>query len=445
MIKKILFKIIKKSIDLNQERVIFYLIYIYLVLYNKKIPKKTCSYALSFEKSRFDKDVEAIERFTSIEIIKMPLKVSTSLGEYFIPEKLRSQKTYHINSLESDFIAKKNFENFLDKIAPLFQKKLNVESIIVGNFDYWENQEWTKAFNKINIKTYCIYRESYSWDSRIKWIESLYKSYKNKIPEMQICVFGEQSKDWLKNVPALNDSKIYVTGCPRTDFHHFEIQKKKDVDRKLIILFDYYGQNYNDSLSKCSHHEFIFEDNRNKLCLICEQTFYDISAEVTLKFIQLSSKPEFGEYKFIIKTKEDIYSKRLLKDFGENISPESNLQITSSLDFNTILSSSKVIIGSFRSTAIVESFLSSASIVLPNWDDQKNVMIDNYKDLDSLNIFKIKNSNEFEDSIRNILKSSYNLNLDIKNRLSLVEYGLHKLDGNASKRFEKVYLDTLNI
>ena len=44
---------------------------------------------------------------------------------------------------------------------------------------------------------------------------------------MQICVFGEQSKDWLKNVPALNDSKIYVTGCPRTDFHHFEIQKRK--------------------------------------------------------------------------------------------------------------------------------------------------------------------------------------------------------------------------
>ena len=72
------------------------------------------------------------------------------------------------------------------------------------------------------------------------------------------------------------------------------------------MLFDYFGQNYGDDVNICSHHNFKFVDLNTKFCISCEETFFDISAEVIKKFIILSSLSALENFDFVIKTKEKI-------------------------------------------------------------------------------------------------------------------------------------------
>ena len=69
MFRKILDFQISRYKNYGKTKTLFYLIYIYLIFYNKLIPKKSETYALSFEKSRFDDDIEAIKKYSSVNII----------------------------------------------------------------------------------------------------------------------------------------------------------------------------------------------------------------------------------------------------------------------------------------------------------------------------------------------------------------------------------------
>ena len=66
---------------------------------------------------------------------------------------------------------------------------------------------------------------------------------------------------------------------------------------------------------------------------------------------------------------------------------------------------SKVIIEwKFQSTAVIESMLSEATIILPNWDKQVDPMLDTCDKLETLNVVKIKLKNDFENIIIDIFK-----------------------------------------
>ena len=422
-------------------RFISLMIYLYLSFYNKTLIKKNKKYFLSFEKSRFNLDINATKEFSSINVLNIPLKMSTTLGQNFLPKFLQSQKNYHMTNEDGHNRAKKEYYNFLLDLISQLSSKFNIGGLIVGNFDYWEHQEWSKASHEFDIPTFCLYRESYSWDAKIFWRKNLYKNFINQIPKMEICVFGNQAKQWLKDIPALSNSNFYVTGSPRTDYHYLNC-KNKDKNNKskdLIVLFDFYGQNYGDNIEICSHHNFKFVDLNTKFCLICNKSFSDISAEVTNKFISLSKLPDLKQYKFIIKTKEPYYSKVVNETFGEILNKSNNIIVTSSLDFENIILNSKIIVGSFRSTAIAESFISKASIVLPYWDNQKNKSLDNINDGLETNLYKLEKREAFENTFLEIIKNSVETNDEsIHKRLELINEGLYKIDGLSSKRFEDV-------
>ena len=113
--------------------------------------------------------------------------------------------------------------------------------------------------------------------------------------------------------------------------------------------------------------------------------------------------------------------------------------MTSSLDFENIILNSKIIVGSFRSTAIAESFISKASIVLPYWDNQKNKSLDNINDGLETNLYKLEKREAFENTFLEIIKNSVETNDEsIHKRLELINEGLYKIDGLSSKRFEDV-------
>ena len=442
MLRKILNFQIGRYKNYGKTKTLFYLIYIYLIFYNKLIPKKSETYALSFEKSRFDDDIEAIKKYSSVNIIKIPLKVSVTLASYFLPKHLHSQKNYHMTTNENDYSFKEQYKEFLLLIVSLLMEKIQVDALIVGNFDYWEHQEWTNAFNEFQISTFCIYRESYSWKSKITWRKKLYSDFNNLIPKMEICVFGNQSKEWLENLPCLVNANFHIIGAPRTDFHFYNIKNSniKKENKNKVVLFDYFGQNYGDDVSICSHHNFKFVDLNTKFCISCEETFFDISAEVIKKFIVLSSLSTLENFDFVIKTKEKFYSDFIMKQFNKELSQNKNITISDNIDFKEILLESKVIIGSFRSTAIIEAMLSEATIILPNWDKQIDPMLDTYSKLETLNVFKIKQKNDFENIIIDILENYRKTdNNKVSKRLQLIEEGLYKLDGKSSKRFEELY------
>ena len=441
MIRKIINFCIDRYKVNGETKLLSLLIFIYLIFYNKTLINKKAKYFLSFEKSRFNLDIEAIQEFSSINILKIPLKMSTTLGKNFLPKFLQSQKNYHITNDAMHVEAKEDYFGFVNEIITNLLKKINIGGLIVGNFDYWEHQEWTKACLNFNIPTICLYRESYSWDAKILWRENLYKNFIHSIPKMEICVFGNQAKNWMENIPVLSNANFHITGSPRTDYHYLnsKIKNNENKFKNLIVLFDYFGQNYGDNVSSCSHHNFKFKDVNIKYCLMCEEDFEDISGEVTSKFISLSSMPELSKYRFVIKTKESYYSKFIKSAFKDELEKTNNIEISNSLNFKDILLDSKIIIGSFRSTAIAESFVSNASIILPYWDNQKNTELDKADNTESLNLYKIKKSDDFEKFFLKILKNNKQFNRELKERrLELINEGLFKIDGLSSKRFEEV-------
>ena len=441
MIRKIINYYIARYKVHGSTKLVSFMILIYLAFYNKTLLKKDTKYFLSFEKSRFNLDIEAIKEFSSISILKIPLKMSTTLGENFLPKFLQSQKNYHMSNDAKHLEAKEDYFVFVYKIINDLLKKFNISGLIVGNFDYWEHQEWTKACLRFKIPTICLYRESYSWDAKILWRENLYKKFIHPIPKMEICVFGNQAKNWMKNIPVLSSANFYITGSPRTDYHHFNSQNKygKNRSKNLIVLFDYFGQNYGDNVAICSHHKFKYKDINTKHCLMCEEDFYDISGEVTSKFISLSAMKELSSYRFIIKTKEQYYSDFIKTTFEENLKKSNNIEISNSFNFKDILRDSKIIIGSFRSTAIAESFISEASIVLPYWDNQKNSVLDKVDNTQNINLHKVNKSGDFESILLNLLENNNQFNRElIERRLELINEGLYKIDGLSSKRFEEV-------
>ena len=145
------------------------------------------------------------------------------------------------------------------------------------------------------------------------------------------------------------------------------------------------------------------------------------------------------KFKFIIKTKNKSYTTFLEDTFAKELENTVNMSITNELSFYNILSRSKIIVGNIRSTAVVESFISNARIILPLWDNQKNSMLDNKSNLGSLGIKKIINSENFEKYVSDSINSKEKISQDaVKERMEIIEDGIFKIDGLSSKRVQNI-------
>ena len=141
---------------------------------------------------------------------------------------------------------------------------------------------------------------------------------------------------------------------------------------------------------------------------------------------------------FIIKTKESYYSDQINATFKSDLEKSNNVHVTSSLDFKNILLDSKVIIGSFRSTAIAESFISDASIVLPYWDKPINPALEGLDNYENLNLYKITQMEDFNNIVLDIIKNNkHTSNEVVSKRLELINELLYKIDGFSSEDSKK--------
>ena len=72
MIRKIVNFYITRYKSHGNANLIALMIYLYLILYNKRLIDKKSKYFLSFEKSRFNLDIDAMKEFSSVKILKFP-------------------------------------------------------------------------------------------------------------------------------------------------------------------------------------------------------------------------------------------------------------------------------------------------------------------------------------------------------------------------------------
>ncbi len=77
-----------------------------------------------------------------------------------LSEELHCQIEYHFYNDIKSTKQKNKIEKLFLKILPYLVKKLNINVILVKNFDYFEHQDLCKAAKKINLKVAVIYFES---------------------------------------------------------------------------------------------------------------------------------------------------------------------------------------------------------------------------------------------------------------------------------------------
>ena len=195
------------------------------------------------------------------------------------------------------------------------------------------------------------------------------------------------------------------------------LDQKKENERELVVLFDFISQKYSSSVTPI---------------------------EVLTEFINLSNNTK--NYKFLIKTKEEVYKKALLEKISKIGIPYNNLIIQSDYKFENILNEAKLIIGYMRSTVMLESMIAKVPIILPIWGDlfDEDREIKNDENTAG-HIFKITKKEDFQITIKNLLSmENIKINEDfLKTREKYIYKNLYKIDGKSSERLANLIKDSI--
>jgi hypothetical protein len=390
---------------------------IYLIKKNNKDCKKSEFNILVFEKPRFVSDIYMLNKYSEASSLILPINLSVLLGKIFLPEEIRGQKKYHKKTSTANQKKKLQYRSFLRIILPRIFNKLNIKSIVVGNLDYWEHQEWSWACKDLEIPTIVLYRESVGWEERNILLEKHYSNLDYKVPIDKLVVFGPETKKWMDRTNLINKNNIVFTGAPRTDSYYYEASKYKNIkDKKLIVLFDFISEKYSSSVTP---------------------------VEVLEEFVKLANNHPNND--FLIKTKEDIYKSVLLEKIQELDLSTNNISIDSYYSFENVLKNAKIIIGYMRSTVMIESMIANAHIALPVWGD----LVDEDKEITEIEnnigkIHKVKNRKELIPTIEKIISTKETVipNEAFNIRDKYIYKNLYKIDGKSSERFFNVIKNT---
>ncbi len=416
MIKKYIFNSLRvfliMLVKLNLTNMISFFLISHIKKYNKKNNTDRPS-ILIFEKPRFINDVVQIDKYSDFNPIVLKMKISVILGKIFLPTEIRGQHKYHKFTSEINNSKKNKYRLFLSKILPLLFKELNIKAIVTGNMDYWEHQEWSWAAKDLGVPTVVLYRESVGWKDRNIKLQNHYSTLDYQLPISKLAVFGPETKTWIVNTGLVKKENIIVTGAPRTDAYHEYSKTLSFKDTKnLVVLFDFISEKYSSSTTPL---------------------------EVLEMFINISNK--VNNYKFLIKTKEDIYKKVLIKKIETLRLPTDNIIIESNVDFKDVLRYSKLIIGYMRSTAMLESMLAKCALILPVWGDLTDED-DEILDIESQRggVYKIKKRDEFESTIQELLNKNGGKKFEnfeeIRNKY--IYKNLYKIDGKSHYRLAEL-------
>ena len=376
--------------------------------------------ALVIEKSGFDIDLLPLQKSQNINLYLFPANLLMTIVQSVLSEELHCQIEYHFYNDIKSTKQKNKIEKLFLKILPYLVKKLNINVILVKNFDYFEHQDLCKAAKKINLKVAVIYCESVTTKYSANSFTEV-KSIKEEIdfPFDLILVSGPDGKNLLIENSVCTENQVAITGYCRTDVIHNSFKDRGSHKQNLVVLFD-----------------FGFEDI----------VFYSDDGYGAPK-LAYSATEEFGKlsknfknkYKFVIKTRTNKNTKKVydhLKKFGIN---DDDITVTGSLKMEEVVNNAKLVIG-YTSTTTLELFGTDIPFVLPYWFEAKQNSEEGNSFFESMHnpsYIPAESSGEYIEIITNILNDNLKTSdpeLLSNHRKNFIYNYLYYIDGKASQR-----------
>ncbi len=422
--KKTIYKIFFQLISiLKIQFILIYLSYFFLKLKTKKRyinNSQNRINALVVDKAGFDTDLLPLQSTQKINLFLFPENWLMTIVKSFLDEKLHCQIEYHFHDDELSIKQKNKLESIFINILKYLQNKLDINVILVKNFDYFEHQDLCKAAKKLNLKIVVIYCESVTTEfSANSFTEAKSIKKRVKFPFDLILVSGPNGKNLLVQNEVCNENEIVVTGYCRTDVIYNTSLENITKNRDLVVLFDF------------GFEDFLFYDEDG-------YGAPKLAYSVTEEFGKLS-KNFLNEYKFVIKTRtnenvEKVY--QYLKNFNVK---KSDITVTGNLTMREVVKRAKLVVG-YTSTTTLELLGTNLPFIVPYWfEAQQNTESGNsfFDDKNHPGYIKTNDKKEFNKTVTAILSNKYNLeNIDelSTSRKKLIYNNLFSIDGKASQR-----------
>ena len=434
-IKKIIIHLIKKKKDL----ILFYIVFLYYFLknINQVIFKKGQPLIIAVDRPRFNLDANEIKKNNKIRLIVVSRKIFYFIGSIFINKHYQFQSSYHFKD-ERDIelwnetigaIHKSNHEpipnfeinknlieenklklySYYEYLFKRYLDKLNINSFLISNIDYWEVQEFSRVLRKNNVKVAALYRESVGSKKQVEYLRKFYKSKSFKdLPIDKIFVFGQNAKKIFQDTNFISNSDIHSIGIPRIDSYK---KYNKNLTKNMVTIFNFSLPSY--KLQKTSIE--------------------------TLEVVNKISKI-YPKYKFLIKTKTNKETKEL-KSMGI-IDNFSNIEISDKTKMKTIIEKSKIIIGT-NTTAVIETLFLDAFFIYPSWNidegGSENLIVDNTLDRNQFIICDSKL--DFEERLTTQLEAEVLISNDeFQLRSDIISQNIEDFSFNSSEKLVDILL-----
>jgi len=401
-----------------------------LTLFTKKIINrnaKNFKNILILPKSGGREDIYASynEEQNSSIIYELPRAEIKNLYNFFV----KSQKVTNYSYFHDDptiIREKENYFNFLKKIIFYFKKFYKINLIINFNFTYKEEVELARASIDQNVKFVSLQKESQASDGKRLVNEKIYNKSIKKYNGSCIIVYNEDEKRNIVNSGIIDESKVFVVGCPRIDYS-FNIKKKiKDIKKKINLV--YYCIQTGVSLPI---YEGIFRTEGvhniekfdwSKLARLTEVTLSDFATKNSSKVNTI----------FKTKTGMEDQVQRIKKlDL-------SNIDVIYSNTGHHLLEIADVVVA-FNSTIIFEAIAAGVPVIVPtlNLGDIQEKFVFNLNDVD--NVFCSHNLDEFQKNLKLIIDNPTKFHIKNKDtQKAALKKFVGNQDGRSGKRFREL-------
>ncbi len=334
---------------------------------NDCIPKADCKIRLLvLNGHRFHADLEALRARPSVDLVELPYRVQFRLNSL---TKIPGRGTDHFDEKKFGVHEARRFRReFLGNVLSQVCKKRGVDGLITCSFYYVQDIEWDRACHDQGILFISLAKESVrSWKMRQRDYE-IYS--KRPFSGHLLCVYGEDARQNLISATVCDEQKIHVIGVPRMDDAYVASLKRRPP-KKQITLFSFAHrvaqQNTGNMVGGFS------PTGTEGVVGLFRQT-HGAFAEVAL---------EHSDFNFIIKTKYNApdWCQQIRRAIHSEsgLDPDSipNLQIVQEVGGTELILQSKVIIGGYNSTTILEGLLIGRPTIILHFAE----LTDKYSDI----------------------------------------------------------------
>jgi len=410
------FVMLKFISKFKNPKITAYIINISLLrLKNIRKPKNKEKFVLVFEKSIGIEDLRVsfsnvTPNFNLILINRIMIRI---IYDIFYDKKVKDS-VYFGNNKKSK-IKRKLFKEHLEQIFFELIKLKNFYAFISFNHAYRLESELQEFCKLNNIKYIVCHKESNFLKSELPLLEKALRNPLHSISKFSgdfITVYSKRAKDVLVKNKIVSNSKIFITGMPKSDF----IFNSKTRKKKHVIFF----------LIQVRRLMSI----KNKRAI----NYWKTLAEESIKETLLVAK-KFPEIDFIFKTKvtNEKYSLR-----QRQLIEKANLHNCKIIYGGTSIKlvNDCICLIAYNSTSILEGLAAKKDVIVPYFKIKKDNFYYNLSMKLNNSVHLCKDSKELGNKIIRSIRNKSKPNKKFLSNLSkkLLNYHISNTQGNSSIR-----------